>query len=154
MAGGIAAVAILGSSGAFAGTVDDEIVRIDQLLAATSGQSNAQRPSLTQEATKLRDEAAASLRAGDEQTADAQAKLALHELGTDAIPVDADSPAFACIGGCPGTYVPSVSADAISGGAQSGVEMVPDGRGLRAETVPSTETGTDAAKTAATQTGN
>jgi len=154
LAGSIACAAVLASSGAFAGPVDDELARIDQLLAAAPSQSTGQHMSPTMAATNLRAAAAASLRAGDVETADAQAKLALHQLGEDGIPVNSDALAYTCIGGCPGSFLPSVAADDIAHGATAPVQSVPGGRELRPESTVSEDTGSAPATTTVAHTDN
>jgi hypothetical protein len=153
VAGGIACATILGSAGAFAGTVEDELARIDHLLGSAPSQSSSQWNSPTNTAVTLRASAAASLRAGDEQMADTQAKLALHELGEDGISVNSDEMQYSCIEGCYGPYfLPSVSAAEIARGATAAVRMVSAGQGSRYVSVDSDEVASDATKLAQAQT--
>lgn len=132
VAGSIACATVLAAGGASAASINDELARIDQLLANAPTQTTAVRTSPTVEAINLRAAAEASLRAGDEPLAEAQAKLALHELGEDGIPVNSAELAYTCIGGCPGQFLPSVSAEEVSQGADNNVRLSMDGQAMRA----------------------
>jgi hypothetical protein len=132
--GTIGAMALI-SSPSFAGPADAEIARIDQLLTDHPGVASARGRTSTGNLAELRDSVAAELRAGDTGLADGQAKLALHELNEDGIPVDSDALALSCIGGCPGSYLPSVSAEQIADGAIVTTRLEPLGQGWRDEPV-------------------
>src|SRR5215475_4823086 len=107
---GIAGAVLLAASTGFAAPIDNEIARIDALLATAPAQRTAIANTPTVKAQALRDAAVDAWRGGDAQTAQIDAQLALHELGEDGIQVNSDEMAYTCIGGCPGRDLPSVSA--------------------------------------------
>jgi hypothetical protein len=131
LAGGIALAVAGVSSPALAGPAEDSIAQLDKALSGTPVGGTAQFYTAKASAVALRNQAAAELIAGREQSAEQIAQLALHQLGSDGIAGGETVANLGMVGGGWPSNQPAVPATELSGGATSPVHVAIAGQATR-----------------------